>query len=446
MRILIITVYYHPVMTPNVFRWSAIAEEWVGRGHEVHVLCSERSPLPGAETIEGVRIHRAGHGSLLDWANNRLKTGNRRAEPSGGEGPRKQGRLRKFLERAVDLSWRRIYWPDGACTWYFAGRQAATALHKKYAFDKIISVSLPFTSCLIAGAVKRRFPEIFWLMDVEDPFAYSKEFWVNNRTLFRRLNDRVERKMLSRADAVTVTLQKAKDRYQAYFPELKLGEKIRVIPPLVNPMLLADQKNRVIPPGEAFNLAYFGAFYSNVRSPFSFFELLKAFLTDFPDYRRQLVIHFFGELPQWVMDGFSTYPELTELFRFRGLVPRQAVAEEMLKAGFLLNFGNTTDYHLPSKAAEYLCSGKPIINVVAGPSDAFADFARDYPLILNLEPGAPGQTGALERFMRRNLNRELDDVQKAVYARLYGIQRIAGLYLESLTMATVSRRGTGSEG
>ena len=84
MRILIITVYYHPVMTPNVFRWSAIAEEWVGRGHEVHVLCSERSPLPGAETIEGVRIHRAGHGSLLDWANNRLKTGNRNCSSFSG--------------------------------------------------------------------------------------------------------------------------------------------------------------------------------------------------------------------------------------------------------------------------------------------------------------------------------------------------------------------------
>lgn len=437
MRILIITVYYHPVMTPNVFRWSALAEHWAAQGHEVHVLCSERSPFPKEEIIQGVRVHRAGHGSLQDWVFNWMKTPIRRAEP-GGPVVQNSGIVRRILERLLDLTWRQLYWPDGACTWFFSGKKAAFRLHRQYHFDRVISVALPFTANLIAGALKRKNPDLFWLMDIEDPFAFSKEFRVNNRFLYKRWNDRAEAKLLRLADAVSLTLKNALDRYQSYFPELEFGDKMGVVPPLVNP----DSPRPLGPPaagdtnptGEGgvkrIKLAYFGTFYKNVRTPAPFFAFLEQFLNAFPAYRQKLQVDFFGEMPGWVMAEFDRYPALKSILRFHGLIPRDQVAREIADTGFLINIGNTTDYHLPSKAAEYLCSGKPIINIMLHPGDAFREFAGDYPLIWHYLPGQPEKEAlsAFEKFLTTSTGRQIPEPFQQQWINKYSVSAISRLY------------------
>ncbi len=429
MRILIVTVYYHPVMTPNVFRWSAIAEHWASQGHEVHILCSERKPYPREEKINGVFVHRAGSGSLLDWVYNRLGISKRRTE-AGMNPPRPPGGFRKSLEKIVDLTWRQIYWPDGAYTWYFSGKRAALRLQNQFRFDKVISVSLPFTANLIADALKRKNPDLFWLMDIEDPFAFSTQFRVNNRFLYKKRNDRSEARLLQRADAVTLTLKNAVDRYQSYYPELEFGEKMGVVPPLVNRDMVAPRPFGPQPAGDRVRLAYFGTFYKNVRTPAPFFAFLNQFLSAFPAYRPKLQVDFFGEMPAWVITEFSRYPALNGILRFHGMIPRDRVAKEISNTGFLVNIGNTTDYHLPSKAAEYLCSGKPIVNIMLNPGDAFRDFAGNYPMVWNLLPGQEAKEAipSFERFLTTCNGSQLPFSTRQVWINKYAVEAISRLY------------------
>lgn len=158
MRILLLLVQYYPVRNPNVYRWSAIAEYWVGQGHEVHVLCTKRAGEPNEDIknniLVNILVHRVGHATLLDWAYNLLGAKKRRGEVHSNT-PKKLGLLRQMLEKIVDLTWRNFYWPDGSCLWYFPGKKRVLQLQKEYNYDAIISVSLPFTANLIAMAVKK---------------------------------------------------------------------------------------------------------------------------------------------------------------------------------------------------------------------------------------------------------------------------------------------------
>lgn len=383
MRILIILAQYYPMVNPNVYRWSAIAEHWVARGHEVHVLCTRRSGVADENELKGVQVHRAGHATLLDWAYNLLGSRQRRAEVDADK-MQESGWLLRALEWLVDHTWRRFYWPDGSCLWYRPGKQRALALQRQFYFDAMISVSLPFTANRIAAAVKRKFTDVHWLMDIEDPFAFSEEFWVNNFRLYRRKNFRAEAQLLQLADAVSVTVQVAKDRYINCFPNLHLQHKISITPPIINTEQTTDYQHL----GTFFtphtHLAYFGAFYERVRMPDAWLQLLQTLVEKFPDLKERLRIHFFGEISAKAKASFDRFPELRAHLVFHGLVSRETVADAIRQADFLINIGNTTSYHLPSKSAEYMMSGKPIINICQHPEDTFAAFMQDYPFICNL--------------------------------------------------------------
>ena len=76
MKILIITTDYYPDLTPNTYRWEAIAAYWVNRGLEVHVLAPHRYSESGFIVRNGVQVHRKGSNTLLDWIYNVFKINN----------------------------------------------------------------------------------------------------------------------------------------------------------------------------------------------------------------------------------------------------------------------------------------------------------------------------------------------------------------------------------
>jgi len=376
MRILIILIQYKPALNPNVFRWAAIAEHWVMQGHEVHLLCARRNDCPDEEHINGIAVHRAGQASLLDAAYNWLGTKQRR-DTAGGEMVAKKGRPRRWLERLVDLTWRNIYWPDGSIVWYAAAKRRALQLQQEYQFDAMISVAQPFTPHLVANAVKKRSPRVHWLMDIEDPFAFSEAVFINNRNLYRNFNYRQEGKLLAQADAVSVTVKQAQALYEQHFPQVR--GKIAVTPPMYS--MPKAEEDFALAKG-TINLAYFGAFYHPIRTPDALLELFSK-LIEHSTIGIQL--HFFGEIGAIFQPTFERYAALQSHLQLHGLVTREQVAAAMQSVDILVNVGNTTDYHLPSKSVDYMITGKPIINLSFHKNDPFRAFFEAYPLILNLD-------------------------------------------------------------
>lgn len=400
MRILVITATYHPAINPNVFRWSAIAAQWVAQGHEVHVLCTRRSGSADQENIDGVRVHRSGQNSLLDWLYNLWGARQRRGE-AGGDHPARLGSLRRLLEKLVDLTWRCLYWPDGRCLWYLPGKRKALALQREQPFDMVFSVGIPFTAHLIAGALKRRYPGVRWVMDIEDPFCFSEEFFVNNSRLYRRLNYRAESRMLRLADAVTVTVEQARRRYLELFPWL--DGKISVAPPVFSMPEIEPLEKRQ--PDNKLHLAYFGAFYRRIRTPDALLAIFDKLLELFPEWRERLMLHFYGEIAPFFLPAFHRYPRLKGVLQLHGLLPREAVARAMAQSDILINVSNTTTYHLPSKCVDYLASGLPVINVCYHEHDPFNDFMADYPgllpLVCNTEPNLDALAHRLHIFLNK---------------------------------------------
>ncbi len=380
MRLLVLNIQHYPAMSPNVFRWAAIAEHWAGQGHEVHVLCSRHSERPAEERIAGVQVHRAGQATLLDWAYNLARRSKRRSEPGGGSGA--TGLFRHTLEKIMDLSWRKLYWPDGSCLWYRPARRKAEALHSATPFDAIISVGTPFTVHWVALAVKVRFPTVRWLMDIEDPFCFAEEFPINNFALYRRRNYRAENRAFRLADRIVLTNPAALSRYASIFP--REAGKLSVVPPLY--ALPPPVVNVDLPPRQEgeIRMGYFGTFYHKIRTPARFLALLEEVFLQSPDLRARLQVHFFGALEPEFVEMFRRYTALAPNLVLHGMVTREATAACMQAMDVLLHIGNTTDYHLPSKSADYLCSGKPVVNIAACEHDSFHYFAGNYPRLLHL--------------------------------------------------------------
>ncbi len=303
------------------------------------------------------------------------------------------------------------------------------ALHN---FDAVISVSLPFTAARIAQAVKEKYPSIHWLMDIEDPFSFVEEYFINNRALYHKLNTRAEERALRLADTVSVTVEAARKRYITHFPFV--DGKIFVTPPLYEEIIPAMHlPDGFCPDKDRIHLGYFGTFYYPIRSPEGFLRLLSQVKKENPELANCLTVHFVGTIPIEFIGLFDQFHELSGMLQFYGLVSREQTAGMMKEMDFLINIGNITDYHLPSKCAEYLMSGKPIINIASIANDSFAGFMASYPLFLNLflekHQTNPRDIDDIATFLNLKKGEELKNDSLQLYDKKYGGKELAASYM-----------------
>lgn len=374
MKLLILTAWYHPFIHPRAHRWTALAEHWAKEGHEVHVLTARVGDLRGTQ-LNGVQVHRVGFDSLKEWVYYLfgIKQGRGRVGVP-------QERPRGWLEWLYKATWKNIFFPDDACIWYFPARKKLFQLLEKEPFDALITVSLPFTDHLLGLAAKRRFPGLHWVVDIGDPFSIQAKP-PNNSWLYKGLNLRLERRVLESADAVSVTTQALVNAYAKLFSP-SLASKIKVIPPLsAEALAKAGSPAPTKPSVQAspITLAYFGALYAPTRTPDAFLNLIKRAFQLRPDLKDRLSIHFYGEIFPEFYDRLSKEPAI----HLHGLRSREEVREAMQSVDILVNIGNTTDFQLPSKAVDYLASGKPILNLSYVEKDPFALFFEGNPMIFN---------------------------------------------------------------
>jgi hypothetical protein len=217
------------------------------------------------------------------------------------------------------------------------------------AFDAIITVSLPVTGHLL-GLEARRMrgstPAPFWLADIGDPFSFQLNP-PNNRFLYQRKNLRLERKILESADAVTVTTPATLHAYEAQFGTRAVA-RMSVIPPVLSVHQV---------PGNTVQA-----------------QSAK------PDLRGRLEVHFYGEIFPEFYNRLREAPGI----HLHGLCSREDAWAGMQQMDFLLNIGNTTDFQLPSKAVEYLATGKPVLHLSYVANDPFTAMFGEGASVLTL--------------------------------------------------------------
>lgn len=114
---LIIVYSYKPLISPHAFRWTTIAEYWASQGKKVDVVSVLKPGLPKEDVSKGVNIHRVGGGGLIEiLRQNYYNKVNNKKKNNNMELIHSQKSIIKLIH---DYTWKKIYWPDFACLWYF---------------------------------------------------------------------------------------------------------------------------------------------------------------------------------------------------------------------------------------------------------------------------------------------------------------------------------------
>lgn len=396
MVILLIITPYSPAQTPNTLRWKPIVNILRKKGYEVHVLTSKWPDTPTYELIDGVHIHRTGYNTLLDAAFKLVNKKPSRATP--GKQRKNTGVFRTVTEKLVSMIWRNLYWPDGSVLFLKPGKRKVKQLLQKYNIEHVISVGLPFTCHLIGKEAKQYQSSINWIMDIEDPFAYSDLFRVNNRALYKQKNFREEGLCLKIANNIVITNSIAKQKYISHF-NIE-DQKLNVIQPLIEIQKLPKQLNRNSR-RDRVQLAYFGSFYEGVRNPKPFFDFLTRLIKYKPEIMDKIDIRLYGQQSHFSRMLLAQYSFKENFFYIDNFLERDEMYNKMNQADILLNFANLTDYHLPSKVVEFLFFQKPVINITQKAKDSSYLFLKNKLELfnLNLSDDIEYMTNAFIRFV-----------------------------------------------
>jgi hypothetical protein len=362
MRLLLLAPHFHPYQNPRAHRWSAIAREWAAMGWEVHVVCSRYPSHPREETWHGVSLHRTGFNSVREWIYSMRGNMPRRGQPG-------QGRLAPWALQLNNALLKSFYWPDEAWPWIGPARRKALQLLKTGHWDALISVSLPFSAHWAALSLKSRFPKPLWLADVGDPFSFQPDHPINNEFFYGKKNRKAELRILQTADHVVVT----NENMRKIFPQ----NNVHVIPPIASFSLESISEKTF---SQDFRLGYFGAFFKKIREPAPLLRFFESFHRSNP----RCTFHFYGEIFENFWPVFARFPELKSSMVFHGAVGREAVAAAMQEMDALVLLGNTTSFQLPSKWADYLVSGKPILHLLQNTDDAALEFAAYAPQVCSI--------------------------------------------------------------
>lgn len=384
-------------------------------GVSVTVLCSFFSESVRREDFK-VEVIPVGYNSLQEFLAMRSK----KAGSSVGT-------TNNWKYLAHQLLWKPFIFPDESFIWKRPALSKALSLLSAEHFDAVISVGLPFSAHLVAKEIKATFPDITWLMDVGDPYALQENHPISNPVFFKKRSHLLERECLLQCDRVAVTNKGMKNKYADTFDVPK--EKIRVIPPL-NSIQFLDKAPSVTT--ETIQIGYFGSFFRNIREPKILLDAIGHLDAWASKANLSIQWHFFG-------NGFERF-NLDKRIREYGLsievhskVDRLQITTFMESMNVLLHFGNATDFQIPSKIAEYICSGKSILHVQQIAADPVLPLLKNYPYALEIKTPLEEKDGsAVINFLEKALQHQPDTELVEKHRCKYKPEEIAKEYLELL--------------
>ncbi|PKO60735.1 MAG: hypothetical protein CVU24_11780 [Betaproteobacteria bacterium HGW-Betaproteobacteria-18] len=258
-------------------------------------------------------------------------------------------------------------------------------------------MSHPFTGHLVGLLARAHAHGARWFADIGDPFYLMHEPSPNNRLLYGYLNRAVEARVVSGADAISVTTASTQQLYAAHFG--LPAKRIEVIPPLLSLPPAPPPTLRTA--DEPLRLVFVGTLYRRLRSPRFLLACLAALqdaLSEEP-VRRRVELHFYGALNDCADELANCAPNLNYALVTHGMVGRSEVQQAMVDADVLVNIGNDSEAQLASKVIEYMAIGRPILNLVSLTCDTSVAALADYPAALTLarDAGLPPPTVAALR-------------------------------------------------
>ena len=348
MNLLLVSYFYPPCRDTGAHRPAAMAK-WLRRlGHRVTVLTTSAYGSGGAADEDGVvrtpdvqrlraRLH--GHDRVDALFDSDTYSG--RPHP---------------LSRVVVPEPLLLAWAPFA-------RSRALRLARDGRFDAVITSSPPESAHLVGRALGRRGTP--WVADLRDGWTFEPIRPAFPTTIQRRLDERLERRWLSAADAVVCV-----SRPVAADLRTRLGLDVHLVPNGWDPDFEGGGRpTRETAPAldpDRFSLLYTGRFGSYGRDPEPLVAGLAELAGSDPDLAALLELVVAGPLtePEAALMRSDVSPARIVVL---GTVSRdEALALQRAADALLLLASSRRTQLLNFKLFEYLAAGRPIVAVAAG--------------------------------------------------------------------------------
>ena len=371
MKILLISFRFHPVDHVQTYRWTCVSEWLEKNGHHVTVLTSQQQNCQQFENYKGIDIVRVNIKRFNDFRLSIKKYDNVNYSKISY-----LNKIKYYISKMISGIWRFIYWPDSSCLFINSFYKKAIDIIKSSNYDIIISNAFPISMHFVTHKIKSIYPNIPIMYDYGDAWSVEKLLTVNNIYLYSSLNKWYESKIFKTANAITLTTREQLELYVKEFPFIK--NKVFVVPPLFNiPKSPPTSKKYLSEYTNCINITYIGAFYRKVRSPDYTLSIFNYYFNKYPN--SNVFIHIFAN-NEIVSDIINKYVNIigTKIILHEP-VPKDCISSIYDESNFLLNIGNYTQHHLPSKLVDYVSSKKPIIQFLQNITDCSSRFIEDYP-------------------------------------------------------------------
>lgn len=428
MRILIISASFFPRKSPRAYRWTSICQYWTQLGITCDVVCSEEESTTSDTHLSQINIYRAR--DVAPKPKNKTKNYNSRSETGNGRWfLRLIKNAKNRLLKGIAVSFR---WPDSKWFWIYPAYKKAKTLTKKYDYDAMVTVALPFSSHIVGYLLKLQGNKAPWICDYGDPFSFLNLTPTNNSLLYNKLNILVERKILKKSRKISVTTN---ETVKEYNHRLKIPPSwFKVIPPLFDKqhmLLYRAVCKKHTANDDVIRFLYTGTFYREIRNPsglFRFLNDLKCHLSE-----KRIELHIYGKLNDYHKDFDLYTSDYKSWVHLHGVVAKQELINAYADASILINLGNKTSYQLPSKVVEYMSTGLPIINIASIEEDLSHKTLSNYPSSITIYEKDLSNKETLEKTSDFVLKtKKVDDQKVDKIINKFSVDQVGKQYLDLL--------------
>ena len=387
-KFLIISFNYQPYNNPRALRWGSILDFVNKKNFLIDFVTLAKNKKKYYKNIT-FHSHENLFLNMVNDKSQKLRKSNSKKLFS----KKIKGYVSNIIIFFYKLIGRYFVWPDYAFYTIYPFYKTSVKLIKSKKIPNVITVSHPFSSHIVGLLLKIRFPNLIWDTDNGDPFYIMKKPKPNNLFFYKYLNYLIEKNILNRCRKFYVNNIETKKKYLYHFKSFQ--HKIDIIEPLC-----LFQKNKIFESKNSkyfFRLFYAGSFYSDIRNPRPFIQIINSFIKQFPQRKKDMRIYIFTN-SQIFKQELEKYPNLKSIFILRRQIDNFRLMKFIKSDMISINFGNNNNYQIPSKLYELVGLNLKIINFYYKVDKMSKKILKNYPNHININLQNPSKLNVINNF------------------------------------------------
>jgi glycosyltransferase involved in cell wall biosynthesis len=350
MRLLVLCSWFPPAVHANAKRPALVVKHCLRAGWEVDVFTSPMAMDPtAAECVHHPRLRIVRYRDPLLWL------------CSLGSGA---------LHHTINAAVHGLAWPDAHVWWAW---RALAAASNGAGYDRVVAFIYP--QSLLCGTLRPGAIGPHWVFDYQESVTPYYRILPRSSPVHRLSRPalrRMERQALGEAGCVVFATETNRRAYieeglvtparAVHIPTFFDADDFRAAPP--------EQPQR-------FRIGYLGTFdLSGARTPEVFLRALACFFARRPEARSETEFAFHGTWPS-MHDRFIAELGLGDVVSIHPPVPHAEYLRLLGESAVLLLVAaREHNLFVPSKAMDYLASGRPILSFVPAGSEVRAVLER----------------------------------------------------------------------